>query len=336
MPRDGTKKACLMNWLSGTTIVCFAASYAISFLLEASRLFFQIPSRFLLLVGITAAGLVAHSLFLVEQVRSEAAARGVVPLSNWHDFCLIAAWCIAGAYLGLVIRRPANTLGIFLLPLALALVAVAVLMRDIGGFQPKAALRGWRIVHGIALSLGTAAVTLGFATGTMYLIQAYRLKHKLLPRRGLRLPSLEWLQRFNRESLVISTCLLGVGLLSGVVLNLGQPTDSTGSLKWTDPIVLSSGVLFAWLLAVVTFEVCYKPARQGRKVAYLTLASFLFLLLVLGFVLLGQHATDQSAAVEETPFSLAIDRVDSLRRSEATAVGLSTRAGGPAAAGRWR
>ena len=45
---------------------------------------------------------------------------------------------------------------------------------------------------------------------------------------------------------------------------------------------------------MTTFESVYKPARQGRKVAYLTMASFLFLLLALGFVLTGQHASQAS------------------------------------------
>jgi ABC-type transport system involved in cytochrome c biogenesis permease subunit len=287
-----------MSWLAGTTILCFATSYTISLLLEASRLVFQIPSRFLLLVGMTAAGWLAHSVFLFEQVTTEAATRGVVPLSSWHDFCLVAAWFIAGAYLGLSVRRPANTVGIFVLPLVLALVGAAIVVRDVGGFPPQRALSTWRVVHGIALSLGTAAVTLGFATGTMYLVQAYRLKHKLLPRQGLRLPSLEWLQRFNRESLVISTCLLAIGLLSGVVLNLGHRSGDSSTVRWTDPVVLSSSVLFAWLLAIVVFEACYRPARQGRKIAYLTLASFLFLLLVLGFVLAGEHATESPAQAD--------------------------------------
>ena len=59
---------------------------------------------------------------------------------------------------------------------------------------------------------------------------------------------------------------------------------------WTDPVVLSSGALFAWVSAATVFESFYKPARQGKKVAYLTLASFVFLGLVLYFVFFREHA----------------------------------------------
>ena len=139
--------------------------------------------------------------------------------------------------------------------------------------------------------LGTAAVVLGFATGLMYLLQSYRLKHKRPPGRVFRLPSLEWLQRFNRESLVLSTALLAICLLSGVVLNL----IGAGTVKWSDPVVLTSGILFLWLVAVTLFEAFYKPARQGQKIAYLTLANFVFMALALYFVLFGSHASDLGA-----------------------------------------
>jgi ABC-type uncharacterized transport system permease subunit len=145
-------------------------------------------------------------------------------------------------------------------------------------------------MHGFALMTGTAAVVLGFASGVMYLIQAYRLKHKLPPRPGFRLPSLEWLQQANRESLLVSTSLLAVGLVCGVILNAAGRTPAGPRVAWTDPVVLSSALLFAWLTAVVLFESFYRPARQGKKVAYLTVASFLFLGLAIFFVLFGEHA----------------------------------------------
>jgi ABC-type uncharacterized transport system permease subunit len=280
-----------MSWMHGITITCFLASYAISLVLELARLFFQAQVRTLLALGFAAAGLVAHSFYLVGRARGELTNAVLVPLSSWHDFCLLAAWVLVGAYLGLSLRRPQNAVGIFLLPLVLGLIGLAVLWRGGGAFAAPAALNVWRLMHGLALLLGTAAVTLGFATGIMYLVQSYRLKHKLPPRQGFRLPTLEWLQRFNHEALLISTCLMAAGLLSGVILNLGERVPPVGGVEWTDPVVVSSGVLFAWLLAVTLFGTLYRPARQGKKVAYLTLASFVFLLLALGFVLFGEHAT---------------------------------------------
>lgn len=272
---------------SGITITCFAASYAVSLVGEISRLFFRAPIRLFVIVGFAAAGLVAHTIYLGALARAESMAdHPIVPLSSWYDWCLLAAWILAGVYLFATLRRLENALGVFLLPLVLALIGLAVLNRESPPFPHADALRYWRWAHGMALLLGTVVVTLGLAAGVMYLVQSYRLKHKLPPRSGFKLPSLETLQKANRRSLVVSTALLGVGLLAGIVLNL-----EARRVPWTNPVVVSSSVLLAWLVAVTCFESFYKPARQGRKVAYLTLANFIFLAMALGLVLYSQHAS---------------------------------------------
>ena len=128
---------------------------------------------------------------------------------------------------------------------------------------------------------------IGFAAGLMYVIQAYRLKHKLPPKGKLRLPSLEWLQRFNRECLYVSAVLLLLGLLAGVVLKFNREAASVG---WMDPLVLWSAVLFSWLVGVGAFEYAYRPAREGHKVVYLTLASGILLVVAMAIVLIYGHA----------------------------------------------
>ncbi|MFT5522077.1 MAG: ABC-type uncharacterized transport system permease subunit [Pirellulaceae bacterium] len=272
--------------LSGISISCFACSYSITLLMELSRLFFRAPIRFPLMLVFTVLGLFTQLVYLVLVTQTELQQGRTTPLASWHDWCLMASWVIAAAYLGLIIRRPEKSLGIFLLPLVLGLIVVAHFYQDAGSFARHEALSIWRVIHGSALLVGTAAVILGFASGIMYLLQSNRLKKKVPPRQGLQLPSLEWLQRFNRESLLISTALLAAGLVSGIALNLIQ----TRTISWTDPVVLSSGVLFVWLISATIFEWVYKPAHQGRKVAYLTMASFVFLGLALWFVLQGGHA----------------------------------------------
>jgi CDP-diglyceride synthetase len=119
----------------------------------------------------------------------------------------------------------------------------------------------------------------------MYLVQSYRLKHKLLPRPGFRLPSLEWLQMVNKQTLYLSAILVAVGLFAGVVLNVLRKQSG---ISWTDPLIVSSGGLLAWLFAATLFELLYKPAQQGRKVAYLTIVNFVFLAAVLAIVLFGE------------------------------------------------
>jgi len=70
-------------------------------------------------------------------------------------------------------------------------------------------------------------------------------------------------------------------------------------VPWTDSVVISSAALLVWLLAASLFEWLYKPAQQGRKVAYLTVASFLFLALVMAMLLVGgsQHGRPRELGV---------------------------------------
>ncbi len=289
-----------MGILSGITMTCFFTSYLAALVLEFLRLFTRAKIPFWSAVVFGAAGLFTHSVYIWTLVQEPQAAGA--PLSDWYSWILMAAWIVAAAYLGLTVRRSAAAIGVFFLPLVLAMIGLALQLKDSPPFSPDKALNMWRSVHGISLLLGTVSVVMGFAAGIMYLIQSNRLKKKLPPpRRGVRLPSLEWLQRFNREALWLSTGLLGIGLFSGVALNIKPAATDAATIAWTDPTILSSGLLFLWLAATAIFELVYKPARVGRKVAYLTLASFVFLALVLATVLLGRHAAGEAETAWRTP-----------------------------------
>ncbi len=281
-----------MEFLSGVTIVCFAGSYAVALVLEVLRCVRRLPLRTLFTILWTAAGLLAHTIFLF-QLAHEEVTTGASRLvfSSWYDWSLLVAWGVAAAYLGLLLRRPQNATGLFLLPLVLILIGLAIYVADRAPFERSAAEQVWRTVHAVSLLLGTVSVTLGFAAGLMYLFQSFRLKQKRPLPQWFRLPPLEWLQRFNREALLVSTIALAVGLLSGIVLNLRLKAGSGSLVDWTDPAVLSSLVLLSWLVASTLFESFYRPAREGRKVAYLTIASFVFLVLALSFVLATEHGT---------------------------------------------
>ena len=80
--------------------------------------------------------------------------------------------------------------------------------------------------------------------------------------------------------------MLGLGVLSGMVLNLINSHDEARRLAWNDPVILSTWLMFFWLLAAVVITAVYRPARAGHKVAYLTLASFVFLAIMLAAGLL--------------------------------------------------
>ncbi len=268
--------------ISGISITCFAASYAVVLALEISRLFFRSGVRWAVMVAFAGAGMVAHTAFLAYRAVH---AQGS-PLSSKEDWYLIAAWVLAGAYLYLTCFHPRNAFGVFLLPLVLELIGVGALAADSAPFAREPASAVWGAIHGVSLLLATVSVVGGFAAGLMYLHQSYHLKHKLPPRAGLRLPSLEWLRKANSRAMIFALPMLGLGILSGIVLNLVRRGPQSGGVAWNDPAVLSTIVMFAWLLIAVLAGLLYRPAREGHKVAYVTVVSFIFLVIALGIGLL--------------------------------------------------
>jgi ABC-type transport system involved in cytochrome c biogenesis permease subunit len=268
--------------LAGISTLCFGASYALAFVLELSRLVFRSGIRGALLIAFASAGLVAQTLYLGYR----AATATSTPLSSQFDWFLVAAWVLAATYLYLTFYHPRTAVGLFLLPLVLALIGVAQFLASHEPFAESRASQVWGAIHGSFILLGTVAVMVGFVAGVMYLLQAYRLKHKQLPPEHFRLPNLEWLEHVNSRAIVISALMLAAGFLSGTVLNLVNHRLNVDELPWTDPVIWTSCLLLAWLATAAVFGVVYRPARQGRKVAYLTVASFLFLVLALALRLL--------------------------------------------------
>jgi ABC-type uncharacterized transport system permease subunit len=262
------------------TLTAIALAYAAAWLLEASRLFSRSAGRGLAVLALVGGGFVAETCYLGYRTASATAS----PLSSSFDWCLLAAWLLVAAYLYLTVYHPRGAIGLVVLPMVLLLIVSAAFFADRRPIAPQPASQLWGAIHGIFLLLGTVTVMIGFAAGVLYLVQASRLKRKLPAPSGLRLPSLEWLDRINSRVVVISVILVAIGFLAGVVLNVAARGER--ELSWSDPVISSSALMLAWLVAAAAFGGLYKPARHGRKVAYLTVASFGFLLLALGTLLL--------------------------------------------------
>jgi ABC-type uncharacterized transport system permease subunit len=241
------------------------------------------------MLGFAAIGLLLHSAHLYHRAIDAAGS----PLSSQRDWYLVAAWALIVVYLYLVYYHPRTAFGLFLLPLALGLIGAAK-YADAEAADPQRAAGVWGIIHGTSLLLATVAVLVGFAASLMYLGQVRRLKHKRPPLRGLQLPSLEWLQRTNARAIVVAALMLGVGVLSGIVLNRVRAVH----LPWNDRVVLSTALMFVCLVIALAVGAFYKPAQQGRKIAYLTVVSFVFLVIALAVFLHTHVGSTNRGAVD--------------------------------------
>ncbi|TVQ04111.1 MAG: cytochrome C assembly protein [Planctomycetaceae bacterium] len=291
----------MQTFLGGISITCFVGSYVVAMLLDISRSVGKLPGRGVLTIGFTLAGLFTQAVYLIVRAvgENESGDRGL--LAGWHDWSLLVAWGLAACFLTLYLRRPDTSVGLFLLPPVLVLVALAWPMRSWEPFSRDQAVGLWRTAHGLSMMVGTAAVLMGFIAGLMYLTQARRLRSKQVGGRGLRLPTLERLQAMNRHCLVVSTIAVGIGLVAGVVMNLNR----WGNVSWNEGGVILSLILLVWLLAATAAEFFYRPARQGRKIVYLTLASFGFLVLAIYGTLSSEHA--RGSADSATTTSLPVE-----------------------------
>ncbi|MGD0653533.1 MAG: hypothetical protein ABSA16_04260 [Thermoguttaceae bacterium] len=273
--------------LSRVGIICFAASYAIVLAMEVSRLVFRSGIRGAIMIAWAGAGLFAHTVYLYYRAVNTTG----VPLSSWQDWCLAAAWALMAVYLYLLFFHPQTSIGLFLLPIVLGLIATAAFFAGVTPFPREPASKVWGVIHGASLVAAAVSMLLGLAAGLMYLWQTRRLKQKRPLGQGLRLPSLEWLQRTNHRAIIIALIMLGIGVLGGMILNSIDHRPGQDRLPLSDPLVLSTIIMFFWLSAAVVVSLAYKPARQGRKVVYLTLISFVFLAaaLVMGLSLDTRH-----------------------------------------------
>ncbi|MGL4554044.1 MAG: cytochrome c biogenesis protein CcsA [Gemmataceae bacterium] len=247
------------------TVSCFVASYSLALILELLPLGRgTLWPRALALVS-AAAGLVAHTLFLYSKQP---------PLIWQFSWLLFVAWVLAVFYLTGAIHYRKFSWGVFVLPLVLALVGLAVLFGhppERGPWATNEAHTLWGPVHAYLLLLASVGVCVGFLASIMYLFQAHRLRTKATPGRGLRMLSLERLEEMNRNAILVAFPLLTAGMIAGVVLLARSEV-----VGWTDPRVLSTAVL--WLLFAVVLFLRVASFLRARQVAMLTIVAFFLLL----------------------------------------------------------
>ena len=272
----------MVGVLREISVTCFFSSYLVALGLELLRAAGRIPGRGLMVAVMTAVGIFTHIVFLTLGIADAGDGHGL--LASWTDWALLVALMLAFVYIAVYLRRPETVVGLFFLPAVLAMIALAVLVRDRATFSRGDATEIWRTVHGGAMTVGTGIVMLGFLAGVMYLVQSWRLKNHRAGSRW-KLPTLETLVRWNRMAMIAATVTVGIGVLAGVVMNLNR----WGYVGWTDRGVLLSIGLFLWLLAAAAMDTWAHWIGRNRKAVYLMIASAIFLVVAVAGVLSTSH-----------------------------------------------
>jgi ABC-type uncharacterized transport system permease subunit len=242
------------------TTVCFLASYALALGLELLYQFRPRPVVRLLALAAGFAGFVAQTAFLAVHRP---------PLAWQFGWLVLLTWILAIFYLaGALHRRQAW--GIFVLPLILGLLGLAVAFGEPPGDPPRSNQDLWGRLHGGLVFLAGIGVCVAFLASVMYLIQARHLRTKKMMPRALRLLSLERLEEMNRRAIVLAFPLLTAGLVLGGLIMFGD-----GLPGWSDPRVLSACVL--WVAFLVMLYLRYGRHIRGRQAAVWTIVTFLLL-----------------------------------------------------------
>jgi ABC-type transport system involved in cytochrome c biogenesis permease subunit len=248
------------------TLFCFAASYAVALGLELLEIYRPGRWQDVLRLLFAGAGLLAHTLFLLVQQPA---------LSSQFGSLLFLAWILAVFYLFGSIHHAQVAWGVFVLPLVFLLVLIAALFspepgsHESGFTSAEGLKKFWGILHGVLLLLAAVGISIGFIASIMYLVQARRLKAKVLPGQGLKMLSLERLEEMNRRAVNLAFPLLTAGFLVGAGLLI---QEGAGLRGLTDPKVF--GIVVLWIVFASLLYLRYWVHLSGRRLAFLTILAF--------------------------------------------------------------
>jgi ABC-type uncharacterized transport system permease subunit len=173
------------------------------------------------------------------------------PWSTWAGSLNLFVWLVVGAYLIWGCSPRFRLLGLAVMPVAAALLAVSYLA---GGTDPSTAT-AWNdvlLVGHIAFALAAfAGFTVAAGLAALELWEERLLKRRRAGILQLRLPSLVALDRLTVGTIAVSLGALTIALLAGVARMPGHGFD-----------LLIAGAVGAWLLYA---SILYLRLRTGRR-----------------------------------------------------------------------
>jgi cytochrome c-type biogenesis protein CcsB len=232
-------------------------------------------------LGITIAGFALHFAYFAFRWMES----GRVPIASFFEAINALGMGIIMVFLVMEVRYKVPALGSFMLPLVLLLMLPAALMSGgIEGLNPILK-SGWLGIHTSLAVLGDAAFAFAFIVSVMYLIQEHQLKRKHLGVIFHRLPPLDVMDTISYRALAIGWPLFTFGMLTGSIW-----AESAWGTYWSwQPKEMSSLIVWIIYLALLHLRTI---GWRGRKMAWLSIAGFLFVLVsffVVSRVGIGKH-----------------------------------------------
>jgi ABC-type transport system involved in cytochrome c biogenesis permease subunit len=211
--------------------------------------------------------LLAQTVWLLERgIRT-----GRCPMVGTQESFSFLSWSLVALYLVGQRWYQTGALKAFILPIALALAAIAAftpgtLERPDGISEPLQ--RILFPVHAGLILLAFAAFFISFGAGLMYIIQERELKHKRLGAIFYKLPSLDKCDAISFRSMTAGLILLTVGILAGVAWSKAK----SGVFWHNDPGEVFA--VFIWLIYLLIIQSRISAGWGGRRAAFASIIGF--------------------------------------------------------------
>ena len=225
--------------------------------------------------------LVAAALSHTFVIGMQTMAVGHVPVAGATSAISTFVWLLALSYLYVEMTADERAMGVFILPLIVALQAIPAFRPGVD--DRAAVLQGPLFgVHVSSLLFAYASFALACVIGITYVLLFKEIKAKHLGFFYARLPSLQVLDRMNQRAIVIGWIFLTIGIIVGGI----WAAQARGGYGAGDPRVqamsLEDPKIFVALLCWVVYSFELFAARRigwgGRRAAYLSALGFLIVL----------------------------------------------------------
>jgi ABC-type transport system involved in cytochrome c biogenesis permease subunit len=207
---------------------------------------------------------------------------GHVPVASATSTISTFVWLLALSYLYIEMTTDERSMGVFILPLLVALQAIPAFRP---GVEDRAAVLQGPLfgVHVSSLLFAYASFALACVIGITYVLLFKEIKAKHLGFFYARLPSLQVLDRMNQRAIVIGWIFLTVGMIVGGIwaaearggYGAGDPRVQAMSLQ--DPKIFVA--LLCWLVYSFELFAARRIGWGGRRAAYLSAIGFAIVLL---------------------------------------------------------
>jgi len=227
--------------------------------------------------------LVAAALAHTFVIGMQTMAAGEIPLGGRTSAISTFVWLLALSYLYVEMTTEERAMGVFILPLLVALQAIPALRPGAG--DPAPVLRGPLFgVHVSSLLFAYASFALAGVIGITYVLLFKEIKAKHLGFFYARLPSLQVLDHMNHRAIVVGWTFLTVGMIVGSLfavqaraLPAGAGDPRVQAMSLLDPKIFVA--VICWIVYSFELFAARRIGWGGRRTAYLSALGFVIVLL---------------------------------------------------------